>query len=354
MSDRENYLRCVEMRGPERIPCHVGVHYVWFKYREALEDLVLEHPIIFGNYERGSTDFDNLGIKYSGNLTIDEWKCVWGFIKDGIMGQVVENPIDSWEKFEDYRPPDYPLWGPPTGGGSPIGKSWSWAQREMKEARENGELTSGGLPHGFMWMRLHYLRGFANLMMDFVREDPRLQDLIDMVKEKNIRVIDRWLEIGPPDVMVFGDDLGAQDRMPIRPDLFRKYLIPAYEEMFDRIRDAGCHVYLHSDGYFLEVMGDLIDAGVTILNPQDRIHGLETLRDTLEGRVCIDLDIDRQHLMPRGTPEQIDQHIDDAVRILGSEKGGLMLKAGIYDDVPLENIDALCSSMEKRLVISGH
>lgn len=354
MSDRENYLRCAEMRGPERMPCSVGVHHVWFKYRHALEDLVLRHPAIFGKYERGSTDFDNLGVRYRGNMTIDEWRCVWKFVKDGISGQVVESPIDDWDKFESYEPPDYPLWGPPSGAGREMNQSWYWAGKRMREAREKGDLARGGLPHGFMWMRLYYLRGFNNLMMDFAREDPRLPDLIDMVKERNIRVIDKWLEIGPPDVMTFGDDLGAQDRMPINPKLFRKYLMPAYREMFGRIRDVGCHVYLHSDGYFLEVMDDLIDAGVTILNPQDRIHGLEALRDTLKGKVCVDLDIDRQHLMPRGTPEQIDRHIDDAVRILGSKKGGLMVCAGIYDDVPLENIEALCRALERRLIVAEH
>ncbi len=354
MSERENYLRCAEMRGPERMPCGVGLGFVWWKYRRALEKLVLRHPLIFGDYEEGSKDFDNLGVKYRGNLTIDEWKCTWSFIKDGISGQVISHPIDDWDKLEDYQPPDYPLWGPPSGAGRPINHSWYWIEKNMREAEKKGELTKGGLPHGFMWMRLYYLRGFNNLMMDFAREDPRLYDLIDMVKEKNLKVIDKWLEIGPPDVMSFGDDLGAQDRMPIRPEMFRKYLIPAYEEMFGRIRDAGCHVRLHSDGYFLEVMDDLIDAGVTILNPQDRIHGLENLRDAIKGKVCIDLDIDRQHLMPHGSPEDIDQHIDRVVDILGSKKGGLMILAGIYEDVPLGNIEALCQALEKRLDVSKH
>jgi hypothetical protein len=345
---RENFLRAVEMNGPEWIPCRVNLlRQVWNKYRENLEDVVAGHPAIFGEFRRGSVDFDYLGVQYAGNLAMDEWKCTWSFVKDGITGQVVGHPIDSWGKLSKYRPPDYPLWGPPDGGCRPIPRSWHRVDETLRREREEGKLTVGGIPHGFMFMRLFYLRGYRNLMMDFAREDPRLPLLIDMVKETNLRLIDKWLELGPLDMIRFGDDLGTQERLPIRPELFRKYLLPAYSEMFGRIGEAGTHVYLHSDGHFLEIMDDLVDAGVTILNPQDRIHGLETLRDALKGRVCIDLDIDRQQLLPRGSRGDIERHIRNAVEVLGSPRGGLMMYAGIAEDVPLGNIEALCHSMEE-------
>ena len=184
-------------------------------------------------------------------------------------------------------------------------------------------------------------------MMDFAREDPRLDELIGVVKGENLRLIDRWLELGPLDVIHFGDDLGMQDRMAISPDLFRRYLIPAYEEMFSRIREAGTHVHLHSDGYFLDVMPDLLKTGVTVLNPQDRIHGIVNLKRVLRGRVCINLDIDRQHLLPRGTGDEIRKHLKTVVQELGSREGGLMLYAGIAEDVSLPNIEALCEAMEE-------
>lgn len=348
MSVRENFLRAVEMRSPEWIPCRVSfLHQVWRKYREDLEALVLRHPAIFGNYVPDSTDYDYLGVQYRGNRVIDEWKCVWLYAKDGMTGQVVEHPLDDWGKLSSYRPPEYPLWGPPDGGGRPIKASWYWVDRSLRKAREEGRLTVGSVPHGFMFMRLQFLRGFKNLMMDFVREDPRLDDLIAMVLDRNLSLIDRWLELGPLDMLRFGDDLGMQDRMPVRPEVFRRYIIPAYEEMFGRIRDAGSHVYLHSDGYFLDVMDDLIRSGVTVLNPQDALHGFASLKRTLKGKVCIDLDIDRQHLLPRGSRKEILDHIGAAVRHLGSRRGGLMLFAGVAEDVPLSNIESVCQAMER-------
>ena len=47
------------------------------------------------------------------------------------------------------------------------------AHRRLAEARREGRLTTGFCPHGFMFQRLYYLRGFRNLMMDFVKEPPQ-------------------------------------------------------------------------------------------------------------------------------------------------------------------------------------
>ena len=348
MEARENYLRTVEFRDPEWIPCRISfLRQVWRKHRERLVDLILRHPAIFPNYQTGDADFDFLGVQYRGNLEIDEWKCTWRYIEDGMTGQVVGHPMDDWSKLAPYQPPDYPLWGPPDGGGRPIKRSWSKVAKALKEARREGRLACGSVPHGFMFMRLQFLRGYKNVMMDFAREDPRLQDLIDLVLERNLRLIDKWLDLGPLDVVNFGDDLGTQDRLPVKPDAFRKYMIPAYRQMFSRVRDAGTHVHLHSDGYFMEVMGDLIDSGVTILNPQDGIHGIDNLKREIKGKVCIDLDIDRQQLLPRGNPDAIMEHIRNAVEELGSQEGGLMLLAGVGQDVPLQNVEALCRAMER-------
>ncbi|MBS3764660.1 MAG: hypothetical protein KGZ25_15280 [Planctomycetes bacterium] len=67
----------------------------------------------------------------------------------------------------------------------------------------------------------------------------------------------------------------------------------------------------------------------------------------MKGRVCIDLDIDRQKIVRFGSPSEIDEHIRNAVEKLGSPDGGLMLSHGMYPGVPLENAEALMDAMEK-------
>ncbi len=44
----------------------------------------------------------------------------------------------------------------------------------------------------------------------------------------------------------------------------------------------------------MELVDEFIVAGVSIVNPQDLCNGIDNLAREVKGRVCIDLDIDRQ------------------------------------------------------------
>ena len=80
-----------------------------------------------------------------------------------------------------------------------------------------------------------------------------------------------------------------------------------------------------------------MNAGLIIINPQFRANGLDNLVKTCKGKVCVNLDLDAR-CSHSATPEDIDDHIREAVEKLGSPEGGLMLLAECAPDVPLENI----------------
>jgi uroporphyrinogen decarboxylase len=319
MTHEENYYRTVEYRNPEYIICSVGMlPATWSKYRGELEDLVLRHPIVFGDQKKDpNRNFDGFGGTYAEGDHVDNWGCVWKNIRGGMEALVVEHPLDDWSKFDTFVPP-----------------------------------TSGGLPHGFMYMRLYYLRGFENFMIDLMEEPPQLQKLIDMVLNYNMNELEKTL-VNKPKLVGFGDDLGNQNSLPMSPKLWRKYLKPCFAKIFGACRDIGAHVYLHSDGHMLEIIPDLIECGLTILNPQIRANTLDGLVEYCKGKVCVNLDLDRQ-MFPFCTPKDIDDQVKEAVMKLGSKEGGLMLTAECAPDVPLENIEAICQAVEKyRLYYSN-
>jgi len=347
---REKYLKVVDMKGCGWIPCRVGFfHSTWYKYKEKLEALVLNHKKLFPNFMKGSIKYNDpsslFGIWRAGNSFLDDWGCLWRFNIDGLQGQVVKHPLEDWSNFKNFSPPD------PDKGIAPEARPtipWETIEAEVENARRRGDVVWVGISHGFFFMRLHYLRGFANLMKDFVLEPPELEKLIEVVTNYNLELIDRVIKL-KPDIVSFGDDLGLQDRMPISEKTFRKFIFSSYRKMFQKVRSSGARVYLHSDGHIMEVVDDLIEAGVSVINLQDRVNGVENIKKKIKGRVCIDLDIDRQYIVPFGTPEMIREHIKNVVVSLGSKEGGLMLYSEIHADVPLENIDAVCNAMEEYM-----
>ncbi len=344
LSERENYLRNARFQGPEWIPCAVAISTAsWLQWRDEMEEVCARHSVLFPGFKKGQRDFDRMDpgpAHRAGKLFTDAWNCVWKSEIDGIEGVVVESPLADWAALDSYTPPD-PL---VTGDRAPA--DWEGARRHVAQAKEEGRMTWGSVPHGFLFMRLYYLRGFENFMMDVAQGEPRLDRLCQMLLEHNLTIVDQWLAMGV-DGISFGDDLGTQIASMIGPRYFRRYIQPGYVALFGPCREAGVEVMLHSDGYLMDIMNDVLASGVSIINPQDLCNGIDELARELKGRVCIRLDVDRQTIVPFGTPREIRELIEEEVRKLGSPEGGLELICGIYPPTAPANVDALCSAMEE-------
>ena len=109
MTDRENVLRAVRFERPERIPVSFHVSpSCWNHYpREALEELMAAHPLLFPGFEPsvGSATPQFAPWQRTGRPHIDSWGCVWETAEDGITGTVRRHPLESWDGFEDFEPP---------------------------------------------------------------------------------------------------------------------------------------------------------------------------------------------------------------------------------------------------------
>ena len=344
LSERENYLRNASFGGPEWIPIRVSLSgAVWLALGKELEEVVARHPILFPDFEK-----DGPGLKRvldgahgeSAKRWRDAWGCVWAREFEGMEGVVVESPLEDWSDFDNYRPPD-PMIQADRGP-----RDWQKIREAIGRQKAEGKLTGGGVSHGFLFMRLYYLRGFDNFMMDVATGEPRLHDLIDMLVRHNRVIVDQYLDM-EIDVMHFGDDLGTQSASMISPKDFHKWITPAYSRLMGPCRERGVHVKLHSDGHILELADELLDVGVTILNPQDLVNGIDEIARVLKGRVCILLDVDRQRIIPFGSRAEIRDLIEEEVRKLGSPQGGLELVVGVYPPTPAENIDALFDAFEE-------
>lgn len=354
MDARENWLRTVEYRYPEWIPCTINLMPIaWQYHRGELEKLVLEHPRLLPGFEAGRIDYDKMPNGYrEGQIMKDKWGCERLCLENGIAGLSVRFPLDDWSKLPTYQPPD-PLSGTLDeitqghyayihGRDEPM--NWEEAEADCRARRERGELVFGDGEK--LFDRMYMLRGFENLMMDIALEAPELDILIGMVRDYELKLIDKWLEIGV-DVMRFHTDFATQTGLMISPASFRKYLVPLFTTLFQKCRDAGVHVVLSSDGVTLGVVDDLVACGVSVQDPQLRPNTAKGIGKHYKGKLCAAVDLDQQGF-PFMTPAEIRDMVKEVVDEVALPEGGLMLTANIYDTItPLANIAALMESMEE-------
>jgi uroporphyrinogen decarboxylase len=105
---------------------------------------------------------------------------------------------------------------------------------------------------------------------------------------------------------------------------------------------------LSSDGCLLEIVDDLVECGVNMHDPQLRANTLDGIERAYKGKLCINLDLDRQ-MFAFCKPQDIWDQVRAGIRQLDSAEGGLMMFGSVYDEItPLENIEALIAAMEEH------
>jgi len=334
LTTRDNFLRNATFRGHEWIPQLVGISArYWQEAREGAEEICLRHPVLFPWLQKGQMDFD-AGVRSADQRRVlDGWGCLWAYELDGLDGQAIGHPLADWADFENWTPPEPPDFD-------------EKAREALEKQRETGEVVSCGTEHGFLFMRMFYLRGFDNFMMDVATEDPRLDRLVEIIAGYWERVIEPYIAAGI-DCLSPADDLGTQTASILGPKHFRRWIMPTYKRLFLPARKAGAHVAMHHDGYIMDIMDELIESGVSIVNPQDLVNGIDNIAREVKGRACIRIDIDRQKVLPFGSPGDVRNLVKEEVLKLGSPAGGLEMVCGVYPPTPLANVEALCSALEE-------
>jgi uroporphyrinogen decarboxylase len=142
-----------------------------------------------------------------------------------------------------------------------------------------------------------------------------------------------------------GDDFAANRGLLIRPDEWRKLLLPLYAKWLRIAKDRGLLTVMHCCGRIVDVLSDLIDSGLdawqtvqTHLPDQDP----QTLKSRFGNHLTFVGAIDTTNVLGLGSPEQVRRHVNDQIHQLG-RGGGYICGPDhtILEDVPTENVVAL-------------
>lgn len=341
---KSNQHRAIFFEKPDYIPMRFGVNdSCWHHYpQEWLIEQMLRHPLLFPDFEPPKLPFTpNYGVYARKDEPFtDDFGCLWVTADDGITGTVVKHPLADWDAYKEYVFPNPEC----QMGIGPI--DWDDTKKCLQERRARGEFVSAGLRHGHTFLQLSDMRGYTNLLYDMMDEEPLLWDLIERLEAFNQEIVRRYLEIGV-DIIELPEDLGMQVGPMLSPEQFRKYIKPSYSRMMQSARDKGVPIHMHSDGDIRTLVDDLVDSGVAVVNLQDQVNGIDWIQANLKGRVCVDLDIDRQNVTVFGTPKEVDQLIHDEVEALVCPDGGLSMIYCMYPGVPMENVVAVMDAMER-------
>jgi len=200
-----------------------------------------------------------------------------------------------------------------------------------------------------LFERAWSLRGFEKFLLDLALNINFVEELLEHITDIQVTLARRFVALGV-DGGYFGDDYGAQKGTLFSPDTWRKLFKPRLARMFAVFREAGLPVILHSDGQIGPILPDLVEIGLTTLNPvQPEVLDHAWLKQTFGDRLSYYGGVSTQTVLPSGTPTDVQAAAEQAMRLLAPHNTGLMLAPShrLMVDVPLENVEALLSVFEQ-------
>lgn len=286
---------------------------------------IVRKTVLFQNPERMAydlppefgTDFDraaggmNPSVDARPRNGRDDWGAVWENIGISNLGQVKEYPLKDWSEIDKLSIPDIAL-----------PSRWTNLEGGRRRAGDRFWLAGGCS----LYERVHFLRGLENAWTDIYDAPEELGRLIDLLADMNIYAVRKYAAAGV-DGIIWCDDWGLQDRLMISPEKWREIWKPRYARVYREAHKLGLFTFLHSCGYIMDILDDLIDAGLDVIQmDQQQNMGLGLLSERFGGRITFWCPVDIQNTMVQGTLDEIRRYARRMAGTLGKPQGGFIAK----------------------------
>ena len=194
------------------------------------------------------------------------------------------------------------------------------------------------------------LRGYEQLMLDFVGDPARANRVLDFPYQYHKAVTQRLVKMGV-DMIWLGDDVGGQNSMLMSPKMWRSLFKPRMAELIASLKaiNPSLKIAYHTDGVVYPIIPDLIEIGLDILNPiQPLAMDPVRLKNEHGDKLCFWGSIDIQQTLPYGTPEDVRGEVITRLKTMGRE-GGLIIGPthNLQLDTPLENFWAMVNTIRQ-------
>ncbi len=378
MTSRERVLTTLKFQEPDRVPIVLGVSNAtgikMRPYQRLKELLGIQAPdkYVYDWPELGTALPDEATMQrlhsdvrgvldrlpkavFERNLNrpehadcIDDWGTGQKEIEPGIWYPGI-HPMADASTIEDIE--NYPNW-PDMDDPYRV----SHVAEETRKLAEENQYAIMGTP----WLLFPFERAFALQGMDkFLLNMAMNPDFSIALLRKNLELcktlMGHFLDAAGDnlDIIKIGDDLGTQEKLMISPRMYRKILKPIHAELISFIKErSNAKVFFHTDGDVFDLIDDFIEMGIDILNPiqtsAGKMSNLEALKEKTYGKMALCGAVDTQHILPHGTPEEVEAEVKRVVEIL-APGGGFMVASvhTIMHEVPPENILAMVDAVVK-------
>jgi len=316
---------------PDRVP-------IW--------DLIDSWPT-FEHFASGETDPISANVKVYNGLAIDLCRGLYmpadpasegrqfdgGNHKSKMSGLtcwMVEYPIKTLDDVRAWR-------------CDPLTEEQVWAEAEhivrIRDALAPQTMYVPGRGMGFH--EAYGMMGLAPFCLALHDAPEQIERIIDTLNARSCVHAKVYAEANICPMYFIGDDIAYKGRTMFSLQTLRELFFPYLKRMCEPLVNAGIEVIYHTDGYIMDIIDDLLDCGVSGLNPLEPLAGndIAAIKKRYGDNLVLVGGMDCSQLLPLGSPQDVREGVKQLLREAG-HSGGLFIGSSseIVPATPLENI----------------
>ncbi|MBE6570418.1 MAG: hypothetical protein E7658_09425 [Ruminococcaceae bacterium] len=154
---------------------------------------------------------------------------------------------------------------------------WKWLQENYDSWQAQGKWIIGDFWFGFDVTHSHMM-GTENLLMAMYEEPDLIMEMFDTYLNRSMELCNQVWDAGYHfDSIFWYDDMGYKGNMFFSNEMYREMLKPFHKRAIDWAHERGIYAHLHSCGYIMPRIDDLVEIGLDCLNPLEIKAGMDPL-----------------------------------------------------------------------------
>lgn len=246
------------------------------------------------------------------------------------------SPLRNAKTLADLEACSYPPVPPDDGTGM---------AEQVAAAHAAGKVAVLGIGH--MYESAWQIRDYEGFLLDMIERPEWAAYVLDRIAARNLALARLGARAGA-DVLITGDDVANQNALMFSRPMWRSFMKSRWAKVYAAAREIkpDIQIWYHSDGNIMEIIPELIEIGVTILNPiQPECMDVGTVKKRFGDKVVLDGTIGTQSVMPFGTPADVERTVREMKEIAGRDGALILAPTHVLEpEVPVENIEAFINS----------
>ncbi|MHC1749025.1 MAG: uroporphyrinogen decarboxylase family protein [Cellulosilyticaceae bacterium] len=269
------------------------------------------------------------------------YKNVWNGVEYNSI--VTQYPLDKYNTLEELK---HYCWPNPA--------HFDYESLKRSCAQYHNKAIMVGWPGPYQV--LTFLRSAEKFYIDMALEPDFTKKMLNHYMNFVLEYYERMFIAadGQIDILRTCDDYGTQCSMLFSIDMWCDYFKESTRKLANLAHKYNAYFMQHSCGAVRPIIPELIRCGVDILDPMQKVVGMEPegLKKDFGNSITFHVGIDTQHILPLGTPQAVTAESLHFIDILNQQGGYIFAPSqSLEGDVPIENIEAMYQARKNIIEI---